>query len=223
MKGGGGDMVSVIFDLDGTLIDSVADIHAAVNRLLAEQGLAPLSRAVVQGFVGNGVPVLMERLLRAVGLPEGTAQQAGLTARFLEIYETAHDLTTVYPGVEAALELLLRDGHPLGLCTNKPLGPTRAVLRRLGLERFFAVIVAGDSLAERKPHPAPLWAAVRDLGGGPAVFVGDSEVDAETAMAADVPFLLFTRGYRKSAVEAIAHRAAFDDFAALPDLIKPGA
>lgn len=213
-------MVSVIFDLDGTLIDSAPDIHAAVNRCFAAHGWPPFTLAQVHGFVGRGAPNLIARALESRGLPhDGPLFQSVLT-EFLQDYETAHGMTQVYPGVIAALDALQARGARLGLCTNKPLAPTRSVLARTGLARFFPVVIGGDSLAVRKPDPAPLLKAQIMLGGGPALFVGDSEVDAETARHARLPFLLYTEGYRKSPVDTLAPIAAFDDYAQLPGLIR---
>jgi phosphoglycolate phosphatase len=208
---------AVIFDLDGTLIDSVPDIHASANRAFAPLGQS-FSRAEVQGFVGRGAPNLISRLAQSRGLPGTGAAFDDLLARFLEIYEQSHGLTALYPGVPTALDDLARTGARLGICTNKPIGPTRAVLAHFGLGCFGAV-VGGDSLPVKKPDPAPLLHVLDLLGGGPVIFVGDSEVDAETAQAARVPFLLFTEGYRKAPVEAMPHRAAFADFAELPALV----
>lgn len=203
--------LAVIFDLDGTLVDSVADIHAAIARLLEGEGLAPLDRATVQSFVGNGLPKLVERVIDATGLP--MARHADLTARALEIYNRAPAaLTRPYPGVPAALAALRDAGHPMGICTNKPEGPARHVLSALGLDGFFASVVGGDRLPVVKPDPAPLHLCAAEMGAARFAFVGDSEVDAATAQAAAVPFLLFTEGYRKGPVESLPHSAAFHDF-----------
>ena len=201
---------AVIFDLDGTLIDSVPDIHASANRAFAPLGQS-FSRAEVQGFVGRGAPNLISRLAQSRGLPGTGAAFDDLLARFLGIYEQSHGLTALYPGVLTALDDLARTGARLGVCTNKPIGPTRAVLGHFGLG-CFAAVVGGDSLPVKKPDPAPLLHALDLLGGGPVIFVGDSEVDAETAQAARVPFLLFTEGYRKTPVEALPHAFAFEDY-----------
>lgn len=215
-------MVPLIFDLDGTLVDSAPDIHAGVAGLLEEEGIAPLPFATVRGFIGGGVPILITRMMRAVGMAEDPSRHADLCARFIARYE--HDpggLTRPYPGVEAALAALDR---PLALCTNKPIGPTRALLAQLGWTDRFRVIVGGDTLPVRKPDPAPLHHAMALLGGGPALFVGDSEVDAETAARAGVPLLLFTQGYRSTPVADLPHHAAFDhwdSFAPLIDGLRP--
>jgi phosphoglycolate phosphatase len=208
----------IVFDLDGTLIDSAPDIHAAACRVLAEEGLAPMTPAEVRGMIGHGVAHLVGRLLAAHGLPPEGAQHARMTASFTAGYEGAVHLTRPYPGVVPALARLAATGARLGICTNKPHAATLAVLDHLGLGPF-GVVVGGDSLAVRKPAPAPLRAALAALGDGPALYVGDSEVDAETAAAAGVPFLLYTEGYRRAPVTALPHAAAFADWGALPDLV----
>lgn len=210
--------LSVVFDLDGTLIHSTPDIQAAVNRMLAGEGAEPLDLATVTSFVGNGLPKLVERVIAARGL--AVQDHKRLTSVTLELYEAAPaDLTHPYPGVVAALRALAAAGHPMGLCTNKPEAAVRAILRALGLAEFFTSVVGGDRLATIKPDPAMLHLSVAELGGGPAVFVGDSEVDAATAEAARLPFALYTEGYRKSPVSALPHDVAFADFADLPGLV----
>ncbi|MGH1457793.1 MAG: phosphoglycolate phosphatase [Paracoccaceae bacterium] len=213
-------MAHIVFDLDGTLIDSAPDIHAAANAVLAEAGAAPISLADTRRFIGNGAPTFVARMRAARGLPEKA--QAPLYAAFAERYAQAVELTKAYAGVCSALEALAGQGHRMGICTNKPLIPTRAVMDHLGLSAHFAAIYGGDSLPVHKPDPAPLRACFKELAGGevaPQIYIGDSEVDAETAQRAGLRFLLFTEGYRKSEVAQIAHHAAFDDFAALPDLV----
>lgn len=211
--------LNLVFDLDGTLIDSVPQIHAAANILFGNKGIPPLSQATVRGFVGNGLGVLISRSMAHLGIDPDAALQAELMAGFIRIYEEAFDLTTLYPGVSTALADLSAVGHRLAICTNKPLGPTHAVLQHFDLARLFPVIIGGDSLPQRKPDPAPLWAALAALGAGKALFIGDSEVDAETARTANVPLALFSGGYRKTEAEALGARIIFDDHAALPRLI----
>lgn len=208
----------LIFDLDGTLIDSAPDIRAAVNRMLAGEGLAPLDLPAIIGFVGNGMPKLVERVMEATGIDP--ARHKELTQVTLDHYNASPSaLTRPYPGVPQALAALEEAGHRLAVCTNKPEAPARAILADLGLARHFPVVVGGDTLPVRKPDPAPALACVKAMGGGAAAFIGDSEVDAGTAEAAGLPFYLFTEGYRKSPVSALPHRAAFSGFAALPGLI----
>lgn len=212
-------MTTVIFDLDGTLIDSAPDIHAASNRVLGEQGLAPVTLAEVRGFIGRGVPHLIACLLQASGRDPAGPLHAPMLASFTAGYESAVDLTVVYPGVMAALDALAAMGCTLGICTNKPHGATLAVLRHLRMLDRFGVVIGGDSLTLRKPDPAPLRAAAEALGGAPLVYIGDSEVDAETAARAGIAFLLYTEGYRQAPVAALPHRAAFADWAVVPGLV----
>lgn len=210
-------MARVVFDLDGTLIDSAPDIHAGANGLLADEGHAPLSIDQVRSFIGNGAAVFVQRMRNARGIPD--SEQDRLYAEFTARYETFVGLTIPYPGVIKALDTLASRGHKLGICTNKPMRPCRAVLRELEIERFFETVWGGDSLPVHKPDPAPLRAAFEALGDGPSLFVGDSEVDAETARNAGVPFLLFTEGYRKTPIEEIPYSGRFDDFNELADLV----
>jgi phosphoglycolate phosphatase len=216
-----GEIPNVIFDLDGTLVDSVGDLHAAVARTLADEGADPLPIGQVRSFIGNGIPMLVERVMEARGESPDPERHADLLARFMAHYRVAStDLTTAFPGVGEALTELIAAGAHLGVCTNKPAGLSRDILAGLKLDHAFEVVIGGDSLPERKPHPEPLLAAVRTLGGKPAVYVGDSEVDAETSAAAELPFVLFTKGYRKTAVELLPCDAYFDDFTALPALLR---
>jgi len=210
-------MARVVFDLDGTLVDSAPDLHAIANALLTAEGHAPITLTQARSYIGQGVAVFVARMRADRGIPDSA--QAPLLAGFLARYEAAVDLTVLYPGVREALQTLRRQGHRMGLCTNKPMAPALALLRHLDLLGFFDKIIAGDSLPTRKPDPAPLIAAF-DMGGhGPNLYVGDSEVDAETAHRAGIPLLLYTQGYRATPIDALPHQAAFDHFASLPGLI----
>lgn len=208
----------IVFDLDGTLIDSAPDIRALANRLLSEMDCAPVDLAETHSFIGNGAAAFIEKMRIARNIPE--AEHDRLLSDFVSGYDTAVGLTRPYPGVVKALDALAGEGRSLGICTNKPARPARAVLQHLGLIDRFGTVVGGDTAATRKPDTAPLLMAFAALGEGPCLYVGDSEVDAETAQRAGVPFLLFTGGYRKSPVEEIPHDAAFAKFDALPELVQ---
>lgn len=211
--------IALAFDLDGTLIDSAPDIHATANKVFQAKGLAPFPFDFVRGFIGNGVGVLVTRLLTSRGLDGAGALHAEMVRDFVNTYEEVFDLTKLYPDVAETLTELRQTGHRLAICTNKPERPARAALRHFGIDTLFSVVVGGDTLPERKPDPAPLIAALTGLGGGRPLFVGDSEVDAETARKADVPFALYTEGYRKAAADSLGAKLIFDDFRALPRLI----
>lgn len=212
--------MKIVFDLDGTLIDSAPDINAAGNAALAAEGLPGVSLAQTRSFIGNGAGVYVKRLEGAVADRHDPARVQRMRARFAVEYETAHTLTRLYPGVEDALATLRADGWRFGLCTNKPIAPTRTVLAHFGWLDLFEQVIGGDSLPVHKPDPAPLLSVIGAMGGGPVLYVGDSEVDAGTAQAARVPFALFTQGYRKTPVARIPHDRAFDDWAGFPAVVR---
>lgn len=208
---------AVVFDLDGTLIHSAPDIHLAAAKALGDFGLEPLDLKTITSFIGNGLPVLSDRVMNARGIGKG--QRAEFHACIAGHYDAVNgQLTRLYPGVAEALSSLAARGHPLGLCTNKPEGPTRDILRAVGLGSVFSSLVCGDTLAVKKPDPDPLVACFAELGGE-GVYVGDSEIDAETALRAGVPFALFTEGYRKAPTSALPHAIAFSDFSRLPNIV----
>jgi phosphoglycolate phosphatase len=209
---------AIIFDLDGTLIDSAPDIAAAVNRTLVDGGHAALDLPTVISFIGHGLPRLVERAMGARGIPMD--QHARLTKVTLAHYNAAsNDLTRPYPGVMAALERLRDKGHRMGICTNKPEAPARKVLDQFGMAHLYDVVIGGDSLTVKKPDPAPLHHAFAALGAASGLYVGDSEVDAETAQAAGVPFAFFTQGYCHIPHQDVTCIARFDHFDALPGIV----
>jgi len=215
---------AVVFDLDGTLIDSVQAIAGIGDRLLAELGLPPLTLEEARSYIGNGAAKFVERALSARGQAVDKAALAPHVARFQLFYAEAPASANVpFPGVERALRELRSSGVALGLCTNKPAAPTHNVIEGLGWSDLFAAVVTGDTLGVHKPDPAPLRHCAELLGADTTAsnyaYVGDSEVDAATAEAARVPFFLFTEGYRKTPVEQLPHRVLFSDFARLPELL----
>jgi len=202
----------IVFDLDGTLIDSAPDIQKIANAVLEKIDVAPITLEETHKFIGAGIQNFIEQMRKARGIPDRYQEPLlkDLTAR----YETAVELTVMYPGVPEALATLAQS-HRLGICTNKLYRPCIAVLKHLKIDQFFQTVWGGDNALARKPDPAPLQAAFEDLGTGFCIFVGDSEIDAETAQRAEVPFILFTQGYRTKPIEQIPHNVALDAFADL--------
>lgn len=212
-------MSGIIFDLDGTLIDSAPQIHAASETVMRAEAMRTLPLDAVRGFIGNGVPVLISRCIAAAGADETPELHARMSRHFSEIYETSFDRTALYPGVSDMLHALKADGFRLGLCTNKPEAAARAVLAHFGLGEVFDAMACGDAGLPAKPDPAPLRHVVSQLPARQFLYVGDSEVDAETAHHSGLPFALYTRGYRHTPPEEIYHDATFDDFAQLRAII----
>ena len=211
-------MTPVIFDLDGTLIDSLPSLTKAANELLDRRGLPPLGIETVEGFVGRGERVFVERLIAATALEPDEFDH--LLAEYMPIYEIAALETVLMPGAREALDALKSEGVALGLVTNKPRAPLVPTLETVALVPYFDVIMAGDDLERRKPDPEPLYEAMRVLGAESCIYVGDSDVDAETAKRAAQPFVLYTEGIRTTPIEDIPHSVAFNDFAMLPGIIQ---
>ncbi len=210
----------VVFDLDGTLIDSAPDMHRAVNLMLADLGCSPLTLADIRTMVGDGASALIARALAARQCV--TADTSEALAKFLEHYEADPTvLTRAYPGVPETLERLQAFGLTLAICTNKPTRLTAMILKRLGLDRFFVRVVAGDTLPFRKPDPRALLEVVNGFATPVAatLMVGDSEVDAATAHSANVPFVLMTYGYHRGPIDGISSIATLDHFSELATLL----
>ena len=211
--------MNIVFDLDGTLIDSAPDIQSVASTVLGRMHKPALSLQETRDFIGEGGAVFVSRMMAARGIPETPASHADLYKQFLSVYEFAVDKAVFYPGAFDTLVQLKADGHRLGLCTNKPERPARAVIAHMHLEPIFDAVMAAGMIDSRKPDPDMLLQTIRDLGGGSTLYVGDSEIDAETARRARVPFALYSGGYRKVPVSEILHDWVFDDFEGLPGIV----
>ncbi|KAB0546160.1 phosphoglycolate phosphatase [Pseudomonas argentinensis] len=189
----------VMFDLDGTLVDSVPDLATAVDRMLVELGREPAGVERVRHWVGNGARVLVRRAL-AGGLDHsavGEAETEEALARFLDIYADCHELITLYPGVHELLEALSTAAVELAVVTNKPERFVAPLLEQVGLGGYFRWIIGGDTLPQQKPDPAALLQVMRLAGVSQeqSLFVGDSRSDVLAARAAGVPCVAVSYGY----------------------------
>ena len=195
-------MRAVIFDLDGTLIDSAPDIAASVNRVLAADGLAPHSLEAIRGMVGDGAKQLLERAFAA---HEVQAEPRHLAA-FLADYNANPVVETVaYAGITPVLAGLREAGHSLGVCTNKPIGPAQKILDELGLAPFFGAVVGGDSTPYKKPDPRHLAATLAGLEVGEAVMIGDHANDILAATGLGLPGIFVSWGYGEAESSFTAH------------------
>lgn len=180
----------LIFDLDGTLIDSVGDLCTSVSELVTTLGGRPLGREEVSRMVGDGAAELVRRALSAGGL---SPDRPDALPRFLEIYDRRLlDTTVAYEGIDEALQMLAPRAH-LSVLTNKPLAPSRRILDALGLSGYFDAVIGGDGPHGRKPDPAGLHALA--AGGGPVLLIGDSPIDWQTAQAAGCAFAWARYGF----------------------------
>ena len=189
----------ILIDLDGTLIDSVPDLAFSVNAMLGRLGRPPRSEAEVRTWVGNGVERLVQRAL--AGTLDGVPPEADLALAlpiFKAIYaENTSARSAPYPGVREGLDFLRGAGYPLGCVTNKAAQFTLPLLRDTGLLDAFGIVVSGDTLPEKKPHPAPLLHAAAHFGVAPAeaLMVGDSVSDVKAARAAGFRIICTSYGY----------------------------
>ena len=211
--------MNIVFDLDGTLIDSAPDIQSAASTVLKRLGKDGLTLAETRTFIGEGSAVFVRRMMDVRGINDTQCNHASVHQDFVAEYEVSVDKAVFFPGVIATLTALKVAGHSLGLCTNKPEAPTRAVIRHMRMESFFDVVMTAGMIDSRKPDPAMLLKVIENLGGGHALYVGDSEVDAETAVRAKLPLALFSAGYRKAPISDIPHDWVFNDFASLPSIV----
>jgi phosphoglycolate phosphatase len=192
---------AILFDLDGTLVDTAADITAAVNRLMAELGSPGLPESVVRTMIGGGALLLVERAFARQGVPLGERERLELMRRYLihyaDLLESGTSTALPYPGAQRALSQLADAGLPLAVVTNKEQRLAARVLEETGLSRYVDLLVGGDGCWRRKPDPAMLLHACAAFGVEPAaaVEVGDSVNDVLAARAAGMPVILVSYGY----------------------------
>jgi phosphoglycolate phosphatase len=210
----------VAFDLDGTLADTAPDLAAALNHALERLGRPVVAPDSVRHLVGHGARSLLRKGLAASGEASEALVEKGFP--FYIDYYAAHICvgTAVYPGVEEALDALSGRSAALAICTNKPERMTHRLLDALGWSRRFQAVIGADTLAVRKPDPAPLREAIARAGGGRAVFVGDSITDADTAKAARIPFVAVSFGFSDRPVEQLDADAVIDDYAELAGVLE---
>lgn len=206
----------MVFDLDGTLVDSLPDLTAALDRMLAVRGLAPLTPAEVRPMVGDGTKKLVERALAARGAAPDPATEADFVADY-----TAHVAaeSRPFPGVNATLAKLQDGGWKFAVCTNKSTAATEALLGALDLAHWFAALGCGDSFAARKPDPAHLSGTIEKAGGTRerAVMVGDHRNDIASGKALGLPTIFAAWGYGDRTMAEGASAVA-ERFAALATL-----
>ncbi len=206
----------LIFDLDGTLIDSKLDLAHAVNASRAHMGLGELAHSLVFSYVGNGAPMLIRRALG----PEATEADVQNALEFFLAYYREHmlDCTTLYPGVAETLDVLLDRGKRMAVLTNKPVRISKAIISGLGLERHFFQVYGGNSFEQKKPHPIGIEALLSEAGtvAGNAMMIGDSAVDIQTARNAGIKACGVTYGFQPETLAADPPDFLIDRFEDLP-------
>lgn len=207
---------AVVFDLDGTLVDTAPDITSAVNRLLATHGLPAQTVPFVETFIGEGSFGLIDKLYKALGFSFDAARVSTDVESYLETYKRHPvEKATVYADALAAIPALHAAGIKLGVCTNKAQQLAQAVLDHFGIAPYITAVVGGDMLSQRKPHPRHLLATLEQMGARPehTLYVGDTRIDAECAANAQVRCLIVNWGTGPGV--PVAEDARLDSFAEL--------
>ena len=206
---------ALVFDLDGTLVDSLPDLRAALNAMLRELGRRELESHEVHDMIGDGSRALVERALAVTG---AISEFEAAHQRFRAEYQAAPTLLSrLYQDVPETLAALRDSGARLAVCTNKPQTATVAVLEGFHIASYFDAVLGGDAVPFKKPDPRHLLAAVERLGGttANAVMIGDNENDYAAARAAGIPIVLMRYGYLRVAPEALSPDAWLNRFADL--------
>jgi phosphoglycolate phosphatase len=207
--------VTIVFDLDGTLVDTAPDLAAAANHVFGLIGLAPIEPARLRPLIGHGARATIEEGLRLHGVTKTPAEVSELFELFLPYYaDNIAVLSRPFEGIPALLETLARAETRLAVCTNKLEGLSRSLLRQLRLEHAFEAIAGRDTFDVFKPAPGHLTRTIAMAGGRPdrAVMVGDSEVDIATAVAAGVPSIGVSFGYTRVPVRELGPSAVIDHY-----------
>ena len=221
---------ALAIDLDGTLVDTLGDFHAALSAMLVDLALPPIERDAVARYIGKGTEHLLRCVLTHVAQPQavdGPAMErlyASAWTRYMLHYEALNGRhAEVYPGVSQGLKMLSEQGFALACVTNKPLAFARELLQRKELAGFFSELAGGDSYPCKKPHPQPLLETARELGVAPSelLMVGDSQNDAQAARAAGCPVVLLPYGYSHGvAVQSLDCDGIVGDLMQLAQLLQ---
>jgi phosphoglycolate phosphatase len=209
---------ALIFDLDGTLIDSAPDVRASMNRVLADMGRRELTLGEIKNMVGWGGRVLVKKALAKSGDAGTEGDIARALASFLDTYaKRPSEHTTVYPGVISVMENFKAAGFRMGLCTNKPTVTTQPVLKSMGLDHFFDVVSCGDAVPHKKPDGRHIRLVVDKMGATiqTSVMIGDSESDISAAIDAGVRSVAVTFGYAHMPCDKLGADALIDHFSDL--------
>jgi phosphoglycolate phosphatase len=212
---------ALIFDLDGTLVDTAPDLLGATNAVLAAQGRRPIDPASLRHMVGFGAASLITQAFAATGAAVADGALPGLIEIFIAHYR-AHiaDFSRPFAGVEETLKALKADGSRLAILTNKPAELTGPLLDRLGMTSLFVAIYGAGRKSYTKPDPRIFHDVVQDCGGGPAVMIGDSITDLATAQAAGAPCILMSYGYTPVPAHELGADMVLDEFVQLPAALK---
>ena len=212
----------IVFDLDGTLVDTAPDLHRVLNIVLASKGLDGISLKQARASISHGARVMIERAARFSNTIFSDMELDDLTASFVDIYaQDIAQLSRPFDGVEPALNTLKNAGAKFSICTNKRTRLATQLISELGMTHYFEAIIGADAADQRKPHSNHFLTAVSSANGNPtqSIMIGDSEADVGTARNANAPVILVSFGYTEIAPEDLSPDAIINHFRDLPETI----
>jgi len=215
--------ISVVFDLDGTMIDTAPDLIAATNYTLGQFGFEPVEERIIEPAVGLGSKAMLHAAMLSRGHEPSKDELQRMSEPFIAYYsDHIAERSRPFPGLTDALEALTANGAQLGVCTNKIEALARRLLATLKLNHFFSAIAGADSYTVRKPDPGHLLGTLAAMEGDPtrAIMIGDSSADSKAAHGAGVPFIAVTFGYGEKPVELLKPHAVIDRFDELVGAIE---
>ena len=215
--------LTVIFDLDGTMVDTAPDLIAATNHTLDRFGMAPVEARIIQPAVGLGAKAMILAAMNELGRAVDADTLSSMTDQFIDYYgDNIATGSRIFPGLVEALVVMRDEGARLGVCTNKREALTLKLLAELRLDQYFDAIAGAETFPVRKPDAAHLLGTIAMVGGDPAraVMIGDSSIDAGAARNAKVPFVAVSFGYADIAVEELEPDAVIHSFADLIPVLR---
>ncbi len=215
--------ITLIFDLDGTMIDTAPDLIAATNYTLGLFGMPAVEEQIIEPAVGLGSRAMLHTAMLSLHREPDKDELDRLSAHFIEYYQDHIAVRSrPFPGLVGVLETLQAGGARLGVCTNKPEALARKLLAELGFDSYFAAIAGADTFPVRKPDPGHLLGTIGAAGGNPhrSAMIGDSLADAKAARSAGVPFIAVSFGYGEKPIERLRPDAVIDHFDDLPAALK---
>ncbi len=213
----------LVFDLDGTLLETAPDLVGTLNEILTEEGLQPIPLSTAKTYIGQGAKMMIEKGFAANGATAGDGRANELMPVFLDKYEARIARETyAFPGLLDALDRLQQEGWDFAVCTNKHERLARILLEELGLTNRFVAITGGDSFAHKKPHPEHLLKTVELAGASPedTIMVGDSRSDIDAAKAASIPVIAVDFGYTPVPVDQLGPDVVISHFDQIHEAIR---
>jgi phosphoglycolate phosphatase len=214
---------ALIFDLDGTLVDTAPDLLDALNVVLAKEGRRPVNHTALRHLVGFGARTLMTEAFKMTGDPVDPARIESRVGAFIAHYRShIADLSRPYPGVEETLAAFQAEGARMGVLTNKPQDLSMLLISKLGLDKYFAAIFGQGRVPYTKPDARIFQDVVREIGGAGAgaLMIGDSITDVQTARAGRAPVILVSYGYTPAPASTLGADAVVDDFREVPAAVR---